>query len=183
MTGWVTRPPALRRTGASPSLSPRVIAGSIRWSRQVTTITCAVGRPSGTGVKVRANCSLCSSSGVILLVMAAPPCLADTAARPCWPGSSGKRYEFRPPWAVTRRCLLGGRSRRGDLSPEGATGPSRGRQHRVRLSRLYRNLDGVPAGSHGVGLAAGPPVLPLALLEGQSGELREGGTGVQRRVA
>src|SRR5262249_21751738 len=71
MTGGVTRPPALRRTGASPSLSPRVSAGSTRWSRQVMRITCAVGRPSGTGVKVRANCSLCSSSGVILLVIVA----------------------------------------------------------------------------------------------------------------
>src|SRR5215510_2705815 len=183
MTGGVTRPPALRRTGASPSLSPRVIAGSIRWSRQVTTITCAVGRPSGTGVKVRANCSLCSSSGVILLVMAAPPCLADTAARPCWPGSSGNGTNSgrRGP-SPEGACWVEGRGA-AISHPKVLPGPSRGRQHRVRLSRLYRNLDGVPAGSHGVGLAAGPPVLPLALLEGQSGELREGGTGVQRRVA
>jgi hypothetical protein len=32
-------------------------------------ITSAAGNASGTGVKVRVNCSLCSSSGVILLVM------------------------------------------------------------------------------------------------------------------
>jgi len=42
--------PALRMTGASPSWSPRMIAGSTRWSRQVTTIICAVGGPRGTGV-------------------------------------------------------------------------------------------------------------------------------------
>ena len=48
--GRVTRPPALRITGASPSRSPRTIAGSTRWSRQVTMSICAVAGPSGTGV-------------------------------------------------------------------------------------------------------------------------------------
>jgi hypothetical protein len=48
--GRVTRPPALRITGASPSRSPRVIAGSTRWSRQVTMTTCAAAGPSGIGV-------------------------------------------------------------------------------------------------------------------------------------
>ena len=43
-------PPALRMTGASPSRSPRVIAGSIRWSRQVTMTTCAAAGPSARGV-------------------------------------------------------------------------------------------------------------------------------------
>ena len=33
-----------------------------------------------------------------------------------------ERYEFPPPWGVTRRCLPGGMSLRGDPSPEGATG-------------------------------------------------------------
>ena len=42
--------PALRMTGASPSWSPRTIAGSTRWSRQATTTTFAVGRPSAAGV-------------------------------------------------------------------------------------------------------------------------------------
>ena len=42
--------PALRMTGASPSWSPRTIAGSTRWSRQVTTSTWAAGRPSSAGV-------------------------------------------------------------------------------------------------------------------------------------
>jgi len=50
MTAWVTRPPALRMTGASPSWSPRTMAGSTRWSRQVTTSICAAGRPSDRGV-------------------------------------------------------------------------------------------------------------------------------------
>ena len=36
----------------------------------------------------------------------------------------GERYESWPPWGVTRRCLPGGMSRRGDPSPEGATGPA-----------------------------------------------------------
>jgi hypothetical protein len=36
----------------------------------------------------------------------------------------GQRYGFPPAWRVTRRCLPGGISRRGDLSPEGATGPT-----------------------------------------------------------
>ena len=31
MTAWVARPPTLRMTGASPSWSPRTIAGSTRW--------------------------------------------------------------------------------------------------------------------------------------------------------
>ena len=62
--------PALRNTGASPSWSPRTIAGSTRWSRQVMTITRAAGTPSGTGVKVWANCSLYSSNGVMRLVIA-----------------------------------------------------------------------------------------------------------------
>src|SRR5262249_55484074 len=39
----------------------------------------------------------------------------------CRPGSSGERYEGRPPWSVTRRCLPGGISPGGDPSPEGAT--------------------------------------------------------------
>ena len=33
----VTRPPPLRSTTASPSSSPRTLAGSIRWSAQVST--------------------------------------------------------------------------------------------------------------------------------------------------
>ena len=33
-----------------------------------------------------------------------------------------ERYEFRPPSGVTRRCLPGGMSLRGVLSPAGATG-------------------------------------------------------------
>jgi hypothetical protein len=41
-------------------------------------------------------------------------------------GSSGKRYEFRPPWGITRRCLPGGMSLRGDPSPKGATGQAGG---------------------------------------------------------
>ena len=32
-----------------------------------------------------------------------------------------ERYEGRPPWGVTQKCLPGGMSRRGDPSPEGAT--------------------------------------------------------------
>jgi hypothetical protein len=48
--GRVTRPPALRMTTASPSWSPGMIAGSTRWSRQLTMSTCAVGGPSGAGV-------------------------------------------------------------------------------------------------------------------------------------
>ena len=43
-------PPVLRMTTASPSRSPRVAAGSTRWSRQETMTTCEVGGPSGTGV-------------------------------------------------------------------------------------------------------------------------------------
>jgi hypothetical protein len=42
--------PALRMTTASPSWSPRMIAGSTRWSRQATMSTCAAGGPSGAGV-------------------------------------------------------------------------------------------------------------------------------------
>ena len=42
--------PALRMTGASPSRSPRTIAGSTRWSRQVTMSTCAAGGPRAMGV-------------------------------------------------------------------------------------------------------------------------------------
>jgi hypothetical protein len=42
--------PALRMTGASPSRSPRTIAGSTRWSRQVTMTTCAAAGPSARGV-------------------------------------------------------------------------------------------------------------------------------------
>src|SRR5262249_12811024 len=68
MTAWVTRPPALRITGASPSWRPRTIAGSTRWSRQLTITTWAAAGPSGAGVYVRANCSLRSSSGVILVI-------------------------------------------------------------------------------------------------------------------
>jgi hypothetical protein len=34
----------------------------------------------------------------------------------------GERYGFGSPWRVTRRCPPGGMSRRGDRSPEGATG-------------------------------------------------------------
>ena len=37
-----------------------------------------------------------------------------------------ERYEFLPAWDVTRRCLPGGNSRRGDPSPEGGTGPAGG---------------------------------------------------------
>src|SRR5262245_18651076 len=37
----------------------------------------------------------------------------------------GERYESRPPRGVTRRCLPGGMSPRGDRSPEGATGQAR----------------------------------------------------------
>jgi hypothetical protein len=33
-----------------------------------------------------------------------------------------ERYGFPPAWGVTRRCLPGGISLRGQLSPEGATG-------------------------------------------------------------
>ena len=36
--------------GRVASRSPRVIAGSTRWSRQVTMTICAVGGPSGAGV-------------------------------------------------------------------------------------------------------------------------------------
>jgi hypothetical protein len=46
----------------------------------------------------------------------------------------GERYEFRPPWGVTRRCLPGGMSRRGDRSPEGATGQAGGRCQGIRPS-------------------------------------------------
>ena len=42
--------PALRMTGASPSWSPSTIAGSTRWSRQVTMSTCRAGMPSAAGV-------------------------------------------------------------------------------------------------------------------------------------
>ena len=46
------------------------------------------------------------------------------------PGPFGQllreRYEFRLPWGVTRKCLPGGMLRRGDPSPEGATGPAGG---------------------------------------------------------
>jgi hypothetical protein len=37
-----------------------------------------------------------------------------------------ERYESRPPWGVTRRCLPGGMSWGGDPSPEGVTGPAQG---------------------------------------------------------
>ena len=43
-------PPALRMTGASASWSPRTIAGSTRWSRQVRMSTGWAGTPSGAGV-------------------------------------------------------------------------------------------------------------------------------------
>ena len=43
-------PARVRMTTASPSWSPRMIAGSTRWSRQVTMTTCAAGGPSGPGV-------------------------------------------------------------------------------------------------------------------------------------
>jgi hypothetical protein len=36
----------------------------------------------------------------------------------------GERYGFPPAWGVTRRCLPGGMPRRGNRSPEGATGPA-----------------------------------------------------------
>jgi hypothetical protein len=39
----------------------------------------------------------------------------------------GERYEFRPPWRVTRRWLPGGMSWCADRSSEGATPPGRGR--------------------------------------------------------
>src|SRR5262249_37070119 len=70
MTAWVTRPPALRMTRASPSWSPKTIAGSTRWSRQVTMKSCRAGPPSAEGVYVLANWSLRSSSGVILVMVA-----------------------------------------------------------------------------------------------------------------
>jgi hypothetical protein len=47
-------------------------------------------------------------------------------------GLFGERYGFPPGWGVTQRCLLGGMSRRGDRSPEGATGPAGGRCQGIR---------------------------------------------------
>ena len=49
----------------------------------------------------------------------------------------GERYEFRPPRGVTRRCLPGGISLRGDRSPEGATGPAG-----VRCQAMMRKWSG-----------------------------------------
>src|SRR6266550_6791805 len=46
----------------------------------------------------------------------------------------GERYEFRPPWGVTRRCLPGGMLLRGDPSPEGATGQAGVRCQGIRPS-------------------------------------------------
>src|SRR5215472_13428227 len=49
-----------------------------------------------------------------------------------------ERYESRPQWGVTRRCLPGGISRRGDWSPEGATGPAGRRRQGIRPSSRAR---------------------------------------------
>jgi len=46
----------------------------------------------------------------------------------------GERYGLPRAWGVTRRCLPGGISRCGDLSPEGATGPTGGRCQGIRPS-------------------------------------------------
>jgi hypothetical protein len=62
------------------------------------------------------------------------------AARPWWPGSSGKRYGSGPTWRVTRRWLAGGISRRG----------------RSVTRRCYRPAGGV----RGSGPAAGPSRRP-----------------------
>jgi len=43
-------PSGVTRAGASPSWSPRTIAGSTRWSRQVTMTTCAAAGPRMAGV-------------------------------------------------------------------------------------------------------------------------------------
>ena len=46
----------------------------------------------------------------------------ERAARPFRSGSPGKRYEFRAPWGVTRKCMPGGVPRRGGPSHQGVTG-------------------------------------------------------------
>jgi hypothetical protein len=55
----------------------------------------------------------------------------------------GKRYGFPPAWGVTRRCMPGGISRRGDLSPEGATGPAGVRCQGIRPSCRARSAASV----------------------------------------
>src|SRR5260370_1217248 len=72
MTAGVTRPPLLRMTTASPRPSPRVIAGSTRWSRQVTMTTCAAGGPGGPAGGVRADLSLAPRKAGIFVTNRAP---------------------------------------------------------------------------------------------------------------
>ena len=50
-----------------------------------------------------------------------------------------ERYEFLPAWDVTRRCLPGGNSRRGDPSPEGGTGPGGGVRGSARAAASSRS--------------------------------------------
>ncbi len=54
----------------------------------------------------------------------------------------GERYGFRPAWGVTRRCLPGGISLRGERSPEGATGalPDGGEGDTVPTDRMQESL-------------------------------------------
>src|SRR6266700_8395202 len=59
----------------------------------------------------------------------------------------GKRYEPGPPWGVTRRCLPGGISRRGDPSPEGAT--------RVGWGAASGDQAQLPGPRHGLGAVGG----------------------------
>jgi len=49
----------------------------------------------------------------------------------------GERYGLRTAWGVTRRCLPGGISRRGDRSPEGATAPVASRPRRCSPSSVW----------------------------------------------
>ena len=45
-----------------------------------------------------------------------------------------ERYELPPAWGVTQKCPPGGISLRGDLSPEGVTGPAGVRCQGTRAS-------------------------------------------------
>jgi hypothetical protein len=83
----------------------------------------------------RASCQRCSRRALGRGYGSAALCLISSAGHPIsWgpvAGSPapvarlfGKRYGFSPAQGVTRRCLPGGISRRGDLSPEGVTWPA-----------------------------------------------------------
>src|SRR5215469_237324 len=186
MTASVTRPPALRTTGASPSSTPRNAAGSVRGSRQVTMNTGWRGMtaspawaPVAAKVRLRSRSArrldMDSSGDVLSLLVLDAPSPARSLLVTAVPLARAlrERYEFRPPQGVTRRCLPGVMSLRGDRTPEGATGlgggPGPGVRARPRVSRLHR----LP------GWLAGParPVRPAELSQraGRAGTGRPGG--------